>query len=151
MLHVFNVCLRDNHCPSQTGHRAHATLTQTGPSLLQPEAADSDGLALETGNSSGQQRAGVKARARAPPSREGEDARCSKHTGWQASMHAKHDGKDATQGKTVKESEKARKNPSQAGHGLVGAARTATWAHSSRGRLALGLGLRLAAVGVVSS
>jgi hypothetical protein len=51
----------------------------------------------------------------------------------------------------VKESEKARKNPTQAGHGLAGAARTATWAHSSRGRLALGLGLRLAAVGVVSS
>jgi hypothetical protein len=47
-------------------------------------------------------------------------------------MHAKHDDKDAKQGKTVKESEKARKNPTQAGHGLVGAARTATWAHSSR-------------------
>jgi hypothetical protein len=51
----------------------------------------------------------------------------------------------------VKESEKARKNPTQAGHGLVGAARTATLAHSSRGRRALGLGLKLAAVGVVSS
>jgi hypothetical protein len=84
----FNVCLRDNHCPSQTGHRAHATQTQMGPSLLQPEAADRNGLALETGNSSGQQRAGVKARARAPPSRRGEDARCNKHMGWQATMHA---------------------------------------------------------------
>jgi hypothetical protein len=98
MLHVFNVCLRDNHCPSQTGHRAHATQTQTGPSLLQPEPADRNGLALETGNSSGQQRTGVKARARAPPSRRGEDARCSKHTGGQATMHAKHDDKDAKQG-----------------------------------------------------
>jgi hypothetical protein len=66
-------------------------------------------------------------------------------------MHAKHDDKDAEQGKTVKESEKARKNPTQAGHGLVGAARTATWAHSSRGRLAVGLGLRIVAVGAVSS
>jgi hypothetical protein len=65
-------------------------------------------------------------------------------------MHAKQDDKDATQGKTVKESEKARKNPTQAGHGLAGAAK-ATSAHSSRGRLALGLGLRLAAVGVASS
>jgi hypothetical protein len=109
VLHWFNVCLRDNHCPSQTGHRAHATQTQTGPSLLQPKPTDRNGLALETGNSSGKQRAGVKARARAPPSRRGENARCSKHTGWQASMHAKHDGKDAKQGKAVKESEKARK------------------------------------------
>jgi hypothetical protein len=98
MLHVLNVRLRDKHCPSQTGHRAHATQTQTGPSLLQPEPADRNGLALETGNSSGQQRTGVKARARAPPSRRGEDARCSKHTGGQATMHAKHDDKDAKQG-----------------------------------------------------
>jgi hypothetical protein len=99
MLHWFNVCLRDNHCPSQTGHRAHATQTHTGPSLLQPKPRDRNGLALETGNSSGQQRTGVKARARAPPSRRGEDARCSKHTGWQASTQAKHDDKDAKQGK----------------------------------------------------
>jgi hypothetical protein len=42
----------------------------------------------------------------------------------------------------VKESEKARKNPTQAGHGLAGAARTATHAHSSQGCLALGLVLR---------
>jgi hypothetical protein len=41
-------------------------------------------------------------------------------------MHAKHDDKDAKQGKTVKELEKARKNPTQAGHGLAGTARTAT-------------------------
>jgi hypothetical protein len=74
MLHVFIVCLWDNHCPSRTGHRAHATQTQTGPSLLQPEAVDRFGLALETGNSSGQQCTGDKARARAPPSRRGEDA-----------------------------------------------------------------------------
>jgi hypothetical protein len=43
MLHVFNVCLRDNHCPSQTGHKAHAAQTQMGPSLLQPEPADRNG------------------------------------------------------------------------------------------------------------
>jgi hypothetical protein len=55
---------------------------------LEPKPTDRNGLALETGNSSGQQRTGVKARARAPPSRGGEDARCSKHAGWQATMHA---------------------------------------------------------------
>jgi hypothetical protein len=88
MLHVFNVCLLDNHCPSRTGHRAHAAQTQTGPSPLRHMPTDGNGLALENWNSSGQSHTGVKARARAPPSRRGEDARCNKQTGWQANMHA---------------------------------------------------------------